>query len=305
MIKIFAAILIACLTPSILFPQQGNVFFYQSLAWSPDGRTLISGAMSEYEEKTDKYKTGIYIIKFDGSNPQKISGDIIKPSYPVWSNDGTRIIFSASDKKDKNTNIFSVKKDGTGLIRLTNEPGQNTTPSFSPDGKKIAFMSTREGEKFQIYVMKRDGTKIQRLTTDTTVSFCNPVWSKDGKKIVYYSDKSDGKDQVWIMNADGSNQKMLTNSIGHNIFPDFSPDDKFVIFSSSNRSGENASYIDGSYLYMMNADGLKSAPLANIKSFFSRFSKDGKKIAFIAGSFPKSKIYIVNRDGSDLKSLTQ
>ena len=280
-----------------------DAIFYQSLAWSPDGKTLSFTAMSDYDEKTDNYRTDIFTIKADGTNLQKISGAAIHAFSSAWSNDGKRIAFSA--ETDKDSNIYTVKKDGSDLRQLTRNVGQNTAVSVSPDGKRIAFMSTRGGEKYQIYVMNTDGSDIKKLTNDSAVSFCNPMWSADGKRIVYYSDKGDRKDQIWIMNADGSNQTRLTGGSGHNIFPSLSPDGKRIIFSRRADIDADKSYVDASYLFVMNADGSKLAPLSEINSFFARFSPDGKKIAFIMGKFPANAIYISNADGSNITKLTK
>lgn len=299
-INIFFLIAIGAVS---VLAQLNKAVFYQSLAWSPDSKYLSFTAMSDYDEKTDQYRTGVFIAKADGTNLQKISGAAKHAFSPVWSNDGKRIFFGADTADEKESDIFSVKKDGSDLIQLTKNAGQNTAPSISPDGSKIAFMSKRNGEKYQIFVMKADGSNVKKLTNDPTVSFCNPVWSKDGKKIVYYTDKGDKKDQIWIMQADGSDEKLLTDNIGHNIFPSFSPDGKRIIFSRRDDKGSDKSYTNASFLLVMNADGSNLQPIGKINSFYARFSPDGKKIAFVAGKFPGNNIFIAGADGSNIKRL--
>jgi Tol biopolymer transport system component len=302
--KLLLYILTLVLLGAISLPAQSNkAIFYQSLAWSPDGQDLTFTAMSDYDEKTDHYRTEVFISKADGTQLQKVSGEVSHAFSSVWSKDGKRILFSADTPDEKETDIFSVNKDGSDLIQLTRNTGRNTAPSISPDGGEIAFMSARNGEKYQIYVMDAEGAKAQKLTTDPANSFCNPVWSGDGQKIVYYSDKSDRKDQIWIMNADGSNQTLLTNGTGHNIFPSFSPDSKQIILSRRDDRDAEKSYTDASYLFVMNADGTNLKALAQINSFNARFSPDGKRIAFITGKFPNNNIFIVNPDGSNIKKI--
>ncbi len=282
-----------------------NAIFYQSLAWSPDSKILSFTAMSDYDEKTDNYRTDIFTIKTDGTNLQKISGTAKHAFSSAWSKDGKRVFFSAETADGKDSNIFSVKKDGSDLRQLTKTAKKNTAVSVSPDGKRIAFMSKGDGEKYQIYIMNADGSNIKKLTDDSAVSFCNPVWSADGKRIVYYSDKGDSRDQIWIMNADGSNQTLLTGGIGHNIFPSFSPAGKQIIFSRRNDSDADKSYVDASYLFVMNANGSNLAPLSDINSFYARYSPDGKKIAFIMGKFLANAIYIADANGSKITKLTK
>jgi TolB protein len=144
---------------------------------------------------------------------------------------------------------------------------------------------------------------MKRLTTNDEVGYFNPQWSPNGRSILFYAEKGDRRDQIWTMDADGSNQILLTGGMGHNIFPGWSPDGKRIIFSSSQRdAASDGSYIDGSFLYIMRADGTGLAKLGEIKSYFARFSPDGKQIAYIAGRFPESSIFVARSDGARILS---
>ncbi|MEO8573588.1 MAG: DPP IV N-terminal domain-containing protein [Pyrinomonadaceae bacterium] len=232
-----------------------TAMFQQDVSWSPDGKYLAFTGLHDIDQKTNTLKADLYVIRVDGSDVRKISGDDKNEFYTSWAK--RRIAFSSEIPGSKRTDIFYANPDGTGIQQITNGPGQNTAPAFSSDGKRIAFVSTREGGKYQLYTMMADGSKVTRLTKDNdAVGYFNPQWSSDGKRIVCYTEKGDGKDQVWIMNSDGSNKTLLTAGVGHNIYPGWSPDGKKIIFSSSKRDSEsNGSFIDGSFLYTMNADG--------------------------------------------------
>ncbi|MGE5074057.1 MAG: TolB family protein [Anaerolineae bacterium] len=85
------------------------------------------------------------------------------------------------------------------------------TPTLAPDKEwrtgKIAFASNRSG-RFQIYLMKPDGTELRQLTAsegDNT----SPSWSGDGKQIYFVSTR-DGNSEIYVMSADGSAQTNLT-----------------------------------------------------------------------------------------------
>jgi TolB protein len=278
--------------------------FHQDVSWSPDGKYLAFTGLHDFDQKSNSLKADIYVVRADGSDFRKISGDEKNELYTSWAKD--RIVFSAGTPGTKSSDIYSARPDGSDIKQITKGPGQNSTPSISRDGKRIVFASTRDGEKYQLYTMNSDGSHLTRLTNDAAVGYFNPQWSPDGKRMVYYSDKGDGKDQIWVMNSDGSNNTLLTAGVGHNIYPGWSPDGKKIIFSSSKRDTDSSgSFVDGSFLYTMNADGSALAKLKDIKSFFARFSPDGKKIAYVSGRFPATSIYIANADGSAATKVTK
>ena len=271
--------------------------FHQDVSWSPDGKYIAFTGMHDFDQKARTHKADVYVMRVDGSDLRKISGDEKNEYYTSWAKG--RIAFSAQTPATKESDIYTANPDGSDLRQVTRGPGRNSTPSLSRDGKRIAFVSTRDGEKYQIYTMNADGSNVMRLTNDAAVGHYNPQFSHDGKRIVYYAEKGDTKDQVWVMNADGSNKTLLTADIGHNIFPGWSPDGK-VIFSSSKRDAA-----EGTFLYTVNADGSGLQKLGNIGSYFARFSPDGKKIAYVTGKFPETAIYIANADGSGAMKITK
>jgi len=291
---IFAIGMVALGFISVCAQAENGSVFYQEVNWSPDGKSFSYSVYRKSDPTDKQVKSEIYIMKADGTNPQKISDDA---TWTSWSKDGKRILFSRSSADKKTSDLFTVKADGSEPIQLTKDAKRNSHPQFSPDGKRIVFTSTRDSDKNQLYVMNSDGTNIKRLTTDPAVGYFNPIWSPDSKKIVYYAEKGDQKDQIWTIKPDGSNQILLTGNVGHNTFPSFSPDGKSIIFNST-RDGEQAIYT------MNSADGANLKRVAGIKSYFARYSPNGKKIAFIVGGFPKNDVYIADADGSNQVKIT-
>lgn len=295
--KIIYVLTLLLLGIGSIFAQETASKYYSGMAWSPDGKYLSFTIMNVQSMKPMKMTADIYVMKTDGTDLKKITGDSGNNFSPSWSKDGKRIIFYSVKPETKEAQIYSIKRDGSDLVQLT-KTGRNAEPVVSPDGKKIVFHSERIERKPQICVMNIDGSDIKALTNDETLAFYSPVWSPDGKKIVYYIEKGDNKDQIWTMNADGSDQKLLTNNVGHNFFPSWTADGKGIIFTS-NRDGEEQ------VIYWMKPDGSNVKRLLQTNSFYAKPSPDGKKIAFISGKFPKNAIYIANADGSGEKKITE
>ncbi len=105
--------------------------------------------------------------------------------------------------------------------------------------------------------------------------------SPDGKRVLYTvnesvmtAEKSEYLTQIWMANADGADASQMTFSDKSSSNPDWSPDGKWIAFTSS-RSGKNN-------LYLMRSNGGESEMITDVKSGVGAFAwaPDGKWIAF-------------------------
>ena len=136
----------------------------------------------------------------DGSDPTQImiSGG---NSNPVWSPDGTRIMYA------RNRGIVTIYPDGSGQTTVTETKSQHLHPDWSPDGKVIVFQSD-EGQsvvsEFDIYIVNADGTSLKRLTHNRNSS--SPAWLPfSSKPLVSHPDCSAG----WSRLKVGDQAKVL------------------------------------------------------------------------------------------------
>ena len=200
---------------------------------SPDGREVI---YTSYKRgNPDLYKRALSSaleVPVSTRSGLNITGS--------WSPDGSRIALGMS--KDGNTEIYTISKDGSAPNRLTVSSAANVSPAWSPDGKKIVFVSDRHG-KPQLFVMDTNGSNLQRFPINGGYTV-NPAWSPKGDRLAYA--RQTGGFQIFTANTDGSNEVQLTTE-GNNERPRWSPDGRFILFSSR-RGGQEA-------IYVMRADG--------------------------------------------------
>jgi Tol biopolymer transport system component len=130
----------------------------------------------------------VYRMLPDGMNPYRVSlHDDVAYNDPVADHSATRIAFSTT--KDGQPGIFIL----TGPLSLPEKrtetrltTGDDTNPAFSPDNTYIAFIR-RVNSNPDIYIMKNDGTGVERLT-NTAANEDGPWFSPDGKSLVFSSD---------------------------------------------------------------------------------------------------------------------
>ncbi len=105
--------------------------------------------------------------------------------------------------------------------------------------------------------------------------------SPDGSKVLYTvreavmtDDRSEYINQVWLCNSDGSYAIQLTKGDKNSSNPKWSPDGKWIAFTSSRDSKTN--------LYVLPVGGGESEKLTDVKTSVGEYdwSHDGKMIAF-------------------------
>jgi Tol biopolymer transport system component len=102
----------------------------------------------------------LFVMRSDGSDVRRLTGDLPAVSHPAWSSDGQRIAFNAGSVTT--SDIYLINLDGSGQTKITSEARANFYPTWSPDGSRLAFSSNRDGD-WDIYVMNADGSRVRQL----------------------------------------------------------------------------------------------------------------------------------------------
>jgi TolB protein len=216
----------------------------------------------------------------------------VSTSASVLARDG-KIVFV----RNPYGRIFIVNSDGTGAARLRvlSRVHRDTAwfqPSWSPDGKRLALIGyfdnglSMEGDT-RIYVRNPDGrAKVVMTLGGTNTS--DVSWSPDGKRIV--SDSGGDFPEIFIVRVATGKWHYVGVTYGAN--PSWSPGGAWICYQS---------YVDqevkGLALVQPNGHG---KVLLTRSGDHPDWSPDAKRIVFE----DKGGIFVVDRDGSNLKRLT-
>ena len=221
--------------------------------WSPDARSIAFGSWrSGYQDIYILFPYGDGVLQ----NPTK--GSAARQNFlPAFSPDGTRIAYTSTG--DGNSEIYVMNRDGSNRQRLTNHPSIDVTPTWSPTGTQVAFTSDRTGSP-QIYIMNADGTGLQQITRESACD--RPTWSPAPLNEIAYSSRAGGGNVIKIFDFATRSTRALTEAIGNNESPAFSPNGRHVAFVSTRAGKEQIFTIhrDGTGLRQITRTGTNRYP---------------------------------------------
>ena len=197
-------------------------------AWSPDTKAM---AYTSYRSGFPDIIVADLTGRRDMLKPAQ--GTPEKQNYlPAWSPDGSKLAFMSN--RDGNPEIYVVNRDGSGMRRLTNHPENDVTPTWAPSGNQIAFTSNRTGRP-QIWIMNADGSGQQKITNE---SWCDrPTWSPAPFNEIAYASQAGGGYDIRVFDFATSSTRSITDGIGSNESPAFSPNGRHIAFVST-RAGK-------------------------------------------------------------------
>ncbi len=244
----------------------------------------------------------IYIVDYDGANPQRVTNSTTLNVAPAWSPDNQVIAYTSW--RPSSAGSFGVYQD---IILSYITRGERTTPAggnpdkqnylaaWSPDGSKLAFTSNRDGNP-EIYVMNKDGSGLRRITNNPAIDV-SPTWSPTGDQIAWVSDRT-GSPKVYVMNADGTGQRPLVGdpfsdrpTWSRGVFNE-------IAYAARNGPGYDIkiySFATGEAKRITDGIGSNESP---------SFAPNGRHIAFTSTRNGKAQLFTVDRSGENLRQIT-
>ena len=242
---------------------RGHTYQVHSVAFSPDGKRIVSGSFDETIRIWDA-ATGAQI----GEPLTGHTGDVESVAF---SPDGKRIVSGSDDKTIRIWDAATGKQIGEPLTGHTDEV---RSVAFSPDGKRIVSGSS---DSTILIWDAATGAQIGEPLTGHTFWVNSVVFSPDGKRIV--SGSGDGT--IRIRDAATGKQigEPLTGHTGSVESVAFSPDGKRIV----------SGLMDGTIRIWDTATGKQiGEPLTGHTDWVNSvaFSPDGKRI--VSGSYDKT-----------------
>lgn len=171
---------------------------------SPDGKKMVFTSVRNGD-------LDLYVMELKSGKVKQITNTLGYDGGAWFSPDGKKIIWRASrptteaevkEYKDLlkdglvapiQMEVFMADADGTDARQITSLGQANWAPNFLPNGNVI-FCSNHEykrGFPFNMYIMKTDGSGIEKISHDKTFD-AFPMLSPDGKKIIFCSNRNNG-----------------------------------------------------------------------------------------------------------------
>jgi Tol biopolymer transport system component/predicted Ser/Thr protein kinase len=218
-------------------------------------------------------------------------------SSPMWSTDGSRVIYSANEGVDYD--IFSLPADGSRPAeRLLKRPYNQYPTSLTPDGTLLFGEGYPDGGE-DLYTLSPDG-KVAPVRVTKAFSEVNAEFSPDGHRLVYQSDES-GRNEVYVEDYPGGGHRVVVSTDGGTI-PMWSRDGKELFYVSGEAVIVTAAKTDGSF-----GPGRKLFDRSPYNFFWHSYdpAPDGKRLLMVhrdVGSIPR-EIRVILNWGEELNRL--
>ncbi|HEV8230060.1 MAG TPA: alpha/beta fold hydrolase [Candidatus Limnocylindria bacterium] len=214
-----------------------------------------------------------------------------------WNRSGTFEIYGAPIERER-------------LYQLTDAKERSVSPRWSPDAKQIAFLRDHGGdERFDIWIVDRDGESERNLTNEPQVMHNDIAWSPDGTRIAYVANANGRHFAIHVVDVRSGAKRAVTDGAEYDdVQPRWSPDGMRLVFWSRRETVRTNSDV-----YLVGATGgavtkLDTRGGVDGESRDGRFSADGRRVAFTTNTRGRYEPAIATLDGervAEIERLTE
>ncbi|MGD8328716.1 MAG: S9 family peptidase [Acidobacteriota bacterium] len=235
---------------------------------SPDGE-WVAFSMSQLDREEDRSDSDVWMAPLDGGEALRLTTSDRSESRPRWSPDGRWLAFMSS-RDSESTQVWLLPRIGGEAWQLTDIEQGVSGMEWSPDSSRLALLvrdpeqkgDEEEGDdedrpepivvnrlqfksdgvgylderRTHVYVFDVAARSMFQLT-EGPYDDGSPVWSPDGGTIAFVSNRTEEPDSndnsdIWVIEArEGAAPRKLTEWIGADSSPAFTPSGAYIVYS--------------------------------------------------------------------------
>jgi Tol biopolymer transport system component/DNA-binding winged helix-turn-helix (wHTH) protein len=276
-----------------------------SLTFSPDGKSLAF-----FRHDPNASRTSLIIANAETGKDERVLTIQEKPENIVgsgvsWSPDGQRVVFAASDPEGKGTTLLSASTADGRITKIGKTVGNRIVNiAWLADGSGLIVNrnSSNDASDGQIWFVPYPHGEAQPITNDSLSYAGSSLSLSSNNKLVTVQTRVDPQIRMGACGDLPNSEKILDGSRSraegmHGLAA--APDGKIVF---------TAKTTDGRTIWEIDANGGNqrqlTPPQKDVEDRQINVTADNRFLVFDSNRSGSAEIWRANRDGSDLRALT-
>lgn len=280
--------------------------FWMDESFSNVMQYTIGKSYEEFDSEFLYHLEKTYFPQYkDYDNPSHVSQNLHTESFahkPTFYVNGRKRQIYYIGNKTGYTSIFRLtqgSQEGPELVIEGETSDEFEEFHFFRTGMDVssagmlAFITQKgDADALHIYDTERDEVSMS-FSFDNIVSIGSPSWNSDNRHIVFPATDFSGRNDIYILNTVNGSLKRLTNDYYDDRDPDFSPDGRFIVFSSDRTSfGMQQSY--NLFLYGVDDGSINYLTVGKQIDHSPHFSSDGRRIIYTSDAAGPQNIWMMD-----------
>jgi len=280
----------------LTFPPPGSTD--QGATYSFDGKQIV------FQRRSDS-KGALLTMPAAGGDPQVLLADGFDNLSPAWRPDNRHVLFLSNRGGGGGADVWEIDVNGGSPRQLTFETNHVISVSVSADNRVAYVPFWHDTFLFAVDVTSGE----RRQLTSHTKDNLGARFSPDSQTVAYHSTRT-GTSEIWLHHVDGRAETRITDNDSWDLYPDWSPDGKRLIFVSDRQDSRYKIFIvnsdGGGERLLMDQPISFDSPLLPVNAdLVSRWSPDGEQIAFLVEDEETKALWTVQADGGGVRKLLE